>query len=79
MLRSGGKVIGQVELVPQGETRYCFTPWVVSGDSFDLSFLVGSTDTIPVDHTMQVYAGSALMDEGYVTETDLKYDAVEDF
>lgn len=79
VLRSGGKVIGQVELVPQGETRYGFTPWVVSEDSFDLSFLVGGTDTITVDHTMQVYAGSALLDERYVTETGLQYDAVEDF
>ena len=79
VLRSGGQVIGQVELVPQGETRYGFTPWAVSQDNFDLSFLVGSTDTITVDHTMQVYAGSVLLDESYVTETGLPYEAVKDF
>lgn len=79
VLRSGGKVIGQVELVPQGEERYGFTPWAVSADSFDLSFLVGGTDTITVDHTMQVYAGEILLDESYITETGLRYEAVEDF
>ena len=79
VLRSAGKVIGQVELVPQGETRYGFTPWVVSCDSFDLSFLLGTSATITVDHTMQVYAGETLLDESYVTETGLKYDAVADF
>ena len=79
VLRSGGKVIGQVELVPQGETRYGFTPWAVSGDSFDLSFLVGEPASITVDHTMQVYAGDTLLDSSYVTETGLKYAAVEDF
>lgn len=79
VLRSGGKVIGQVALVQQGDTRYGFTPWVVSEDSFDLSFLIGNTDTITVDHTMQVYAGSALLDESYVTETGLQYETVEDF
>lgn len=79
VLRSGGKVIGQVELVPQGETRYGFTPWAVSADSFDLSFLVGGTDTVTVDHTMQVYAGEVLLDESYITETGLHYEAVEDF
>lgn len=79
VLRSAGKVIGQVELVPQGETRYGFTPWVVSCDSFDLSFLLGQSASITVDHTMQVYAGETLLDESYVTETELKYDAVADF
>ena len=79
VLRSGGKVIGQVDLVTQGETRFGFTPWAVEGDCFDLSFLVGGTDTIIVDHTMQVYAGEALLDEGYITETGIKYQAVEDF
>ena len=79
VLRSGGKVIGQVELIPQGEARYGFTPWAVSGDSFDLSFLVGSPATITVDHTMQVYAGDSLLDESYVTETGLYYEAVKDF
>lgn len=79
VLRSGGKVIGQVVLVPQGQARHGFTPWAVSEDSFDLSFLIGNTDTITVDHTMQVYAGSVLLDERYVTETGLQYEAVEDF
>lgn len=79
VLRSSGKVIGKVELVPQGEARYGFTPWAVREDSFDLSFLIGGTDTITVDHTMKVYAGEALLDERYVTATDLKYKAVEDF
>ena len=79
VLRSGGKVIGQVELVPQGEARYGFTPWAVSKDSFDLSFLIGNTAAITVDHTMRVYAGETLLDERYITETGLKYEAVEDF
>lgn len=79
VLRSGGKVIGQVELVPTGASRYGFTPWAVREDNFDLSFLVGQPATITVDDTMQVYAGEALLDESYVTETGLEYEAVEDF
>ena len=79
VLRSAGKVIGQVELIPQGETRYGFTPWAVSSDSFDLSFLLGEAVSVTVDHTMQVYADEILLDESYITETGLKYDAVKDF
>ena len=78
MLRTGGKTIGKVELVPQGESRYGFTPWAVSQDSFDLSFLKGDQTAITVDSTMQVYAGTALLDEGYVTKTGLPYAAVKD-
>ena len=79
VLRSGGKTIGKVELVPRGEVRYGFTSWTISGDSFDLSFLIGDKATITVDHTMQVYAGETLLDQSYVTETGLKYGAVKDF
>ena len=79
MLRSGGKTIGKVELAPQGKARYGFNPWTISLDSFDLSFLLGDKATITVDSTMQVYAGDTLLDESYVTETGLPYEAVKDF
>ena len=79
VLRSGGQVIGEVELVPQGEPQHGFTPWSVSRDSFDLSFLVGETASITVDHSMQVYAGDVLLDSSYISETGLHYEAVEDF
>ena len=79
VLRSGGRVIGEVELIPQGEPQHGFTPWAVSRDSFDLSFLVGETASITVDHSMQVYAGDVLLDKRYISETGLHYEAVEDF
>ena len=79
VLRSGSQVIGEVELVPQGEPQHGFTPWAVSRDSFDLSFLVGETASITVDHRMQVYACDVLLDKRYITATGLHYEAVEDF
>lgn len=77
VLRNRGKTIGKVELVPQGRARYGFTPWAIDKDSFDLSCLLGQKAVITVDHTMQVYAGDVLLDEGYVTET-VHYSAVKD-
>lgn len=78
ILRTRGRTIGKVELVPQGEERYGLTPWGVSNDSFDLSFLIGNQASITVDSTMQVYAGSVVLDERYVTQTALPYAAVKD-
>ncbi len=78
VLRRGGKIIGKVELEPQGRKRFGFTPWKIARDSFDLSSLLGKPATVTVDSTMQVYAGDVLLDDTYVTET-VKYKAVEDF
>lgn len=78
VLRRGGKIIGKVELVPEGRKRFGFSMWTIEKDSFDLSSLLGKTATITVDSTMQVYAGDVLLDESYVTEK-VKYKAVEDF
>jgi len=79
VLRSGGKVIGQVELIPQGEERYGFTPWVVSSDSFDLSFLIGETASITVVNDFNVYVDGQKLDESYVTEKDIKFETMEEF
>ena len=78
VLRRSGKIIGKVELEPQGQKRFGFTPWKIARDSFDLSCLLGDAATVTVDSTMQVYAGDVLLDESYVTQT-VKYAALEDY
>lgn len=78
-LRSGGKAIGKVEFEPQGKKRFGFAQWTVSKDSFDLSFLVSGQTTVTVDSTMQVYFGDQLLDEGYITDPKVKYEAVKDY
>ena len=70
VLRSGGKVIGQVDLVAQGETRFGFTPWAVEGDCFDLSFLVGGTDTIISTENSRVKVAVIATNEELVIATD---------
>ncbi len=78
-LRSGGKAIGKVTLVPEGRKRFGFSPWTVSEDNFDLSFLISDQITITVDSTMHVYMGDVLLDESYITEAKVKYAAVKDY
>lgn len=78
-LRYGDKVIGQVEFEPSGKKRFGFTPWKISKDSFDLSFLISDKTIITVDSTMKAYVGDVLLDESYVTEAQRKYEPVKDF
>ena len=79
MLLSGGKTIGKVTMTAQPADKFGFTPWVVTGESFDLSFLVGKGDSITVPHDYAVYANGTLLGSDYITETDIQYALLKDF
>ena len=79
MLRTGRQVIGTVELTPQGETRMGYTPWAVSRDSFDFSYLLTDTVSVAVPAEFPVYVNGAVLDSRYVTESGIRYSALEDF
>ena len=48
-LRCGAKVIGTVEMEARGEEVHGFTPWTITAESFDLSYLLtqGTSITVP--------------------------------
>lgn len=79
VLRSGGRVIGQVQLEPRGQESYGFTPWEVTGDSFDMSFLLTDTVSTIAPHNYPVLVNGVALDEGYITETGIRYTALEEF
>lgn len=79
VLRCGGRVIGQVELEPRSEEAYGFTPWAVTSDSFDLSFLLTQTVSATAPHDYPVYVNGALLDDRYIVETGMQYTALEEF
>lgn len=79
VLRTAGKVIGRVEMEPQGESRYGFTPWAVTKDSFDLSYLKTGTVSATVPHTLFVSVNGNVLDESYMTESGIRYTVLETF
>ena len=79
VLRSAGKVIGKVVLEPQGEERYGFTPWAVTEDSFDLSFLLTGTVSATAPHNYTVSVNGNALTEDYATETGIQYSLLEEF
>ena len=79
MLLSGGKTIGKVTLEPLEADRYGFTPWAVSGDSFDLSFLLGQEVTVTVPHDHSVTVGGFTLTDDYLTETGIPYSYLKDY
>lgn len=79
ILRTGNQVIGRVELAPEGEARMGFTPWAVSSDSYDFSYLLTDTVSTTVPEEFPVYVNGAQLTESYITEEGIRYSYLEDF
>ena len=73
MLLHGGKAIGKVNLKMEAADKYGFTPWKVTGASYDFSYLIGSKATITVPHDFTVYANGTALDASYITEDNIQY------
>jgi len=78
VLRTGGRIIGRVEMRPQGEPRYGFAPWVVTSDEFDLSYLLTGTETVQAPSQYVVRANGARLGKAYMVESGIKYSALEE-
>ena len=79
ILRTGNQVIGRVELVPEGEAVMGFTPWAVSTDRFDFSYLLTGTVATTVPESLPVYVNGALLDARYITESGIAFSRLEAF
>lgn len=79
ILRTGNQVIGRVELAPEGEPLLGFTPWAVSADSYDFSYLLTGTVSTTVPAQFPVYVNGAQLNDSYITEAGIRYSYLEDF
>ena len=79
MLMSGGKTIGKVTLTAQQADEFGFTPWEVTAESFDFSFLVGSGTKFTAPAHYSVYVNGTLLDASYIVEEGMRYSLVADF
>ncbi len=79
MLLSGGKTIGRVTLSARAADAFGFTPWVVSDESFDMSFLIGQGASITVPEEYPVFANGTQLSSDYITESDIPYSLLEDY
>ncbi len=79
MLMSGGKTVGKVTLSAQAADKFGFTPWVVTSQSFDMSFLIGEGTSVTVPSDFPVYVNGTMLTEEYRTETGIHYPLLEEF
>lgn len=79
VLRTGNRVIGTVELAPEGEAVMGYTPWAVISDSFDLSYLVTDTVATTVPEEFSVFVNGSRLTEQYITEEGIRYSNLKDY
>lgn len=78
VLRSGSRIIGSVTMTATEIDEYNFARWKISEETFDLSFVLAeSSYSVTVPENFQVYVNGELLDESYITESGIKYSAVE--
>ena len=79
VLRSGKTPIGKFAIEAGDEETFGFRIWEVTEASFDFSYLMGEPVSITVPSEYQVCVNGYLLDESYITQQDIPYEALEDF
>ena len=75
----GDTAIGKVTTTSRTEEKYGYTVWEVTEESYDLSYLIGSTVTVTAPHDYTVSIGGVALDESYIIESGMQYDLLSDF
>lgn len=79
MIMCGKQVIGSMEMQQQGESSFGFTPWVVTKDSFDLSYLLTESFSVTVPSDYPVYFFGTKLTENFITEDHIPYPALKEY
>lgn len=77
-IRCGDRVIGTMEMERAGESMMGFTCWQVTGDSFDLSYLLSQPMSITVPETFGVWALGKQLSSEYITQSNIPYSRLEE-
>lgn len=68
--------IGELNIEPKGESRCGYAPWVVTGEHFDMSYLLTPGQEFTVPHNCSVWVGGKLLDQAYVAQDGIDYPAL---
>lgn len=79
MILCGKQPVCKVTLTRGEAGVYGFAPWQVTREEFDLSHITVNTASITVPRGYTVLLGEVPLDEAYITETDIPFDALADY
>lgn len=79
VLRDGSQVIGRFVIVPGDEGSFGFQNWTVSETTFDFSYLLSAPVSVTVPSDFSVELNGTVLDDSYITQTDVEYADLEPF
>lgn len=79
VLRDGKQIIGEFTIVPEIKGKFGFMNWCVSESSFDFSYLLSEPISVTVPSDFTVYLNGTRLNDSYITQTDIPYEALEEF
>lgn len=78
-LRCGSRIIGSFTLSSTGKDKNGFSQWAVTGEQFDLDYLMAEPVTVTVPDSFTVRLNGRELDESYRQEGMLEYPLLEEF
>ncbi len=79
VLRCDGQTVGSFEITQTSENAHGFSPWEVTGEDFDLSFLLSPAVRAVVPQGASVLVNGIPLPEACVTETGIPYPQLAEF
>ncbi len=79
VLRAGSKVVGEFVIEANEPDQYGFTTWEVAGEEFDLSYLIGQSQSVTVPDSCIVTVNGTALDESYIVEDNIPYEDIEEY
>lgn len=78
-LRIGAQNIGSFEMEPGEANAMGFAPWVITNETFDLSYLLQEGFTVTVPHDATVTVNKKALTAQNITEAEIPYAFLSDF
>lgn len=68
--------IGEVTLEPVGTPSYGYTPWAVTGEYFDMGYLLTPTQELTLPESCGLWVNGKLLGPEYIVQTGIGYPAL---
>lgn len=78
-LRAGEMLIGHAVLTAQPENRYGFTPWQISEEQFDFSWMIKDSIEKIVPSDYRVSVNGHILESEYITDSAVHYPELEEY
>ena len=79
VVKAGSTVVGQFVIEANEPDQFGFTTWDLAEESFDMSYITGTTKTITVPDCCTVTVNGVKLDESYIKEDKIPYEEIKEY